>query len=164
MYNKMNSSNIKINGKYVNYVVTEDGLTIEKPVEIKTDWIPTYYNEQFQTISVPMKKDDNIYNILKHIDEIIAKELPPKCKQTKILKEYNDKYSVKPKYEFAKIYDENKKQITIKALQKRNIECRFIFTVSPIKLYKSYYGSNLKCVVIQVRDKKIEERECLFDD
>ena len=110
--------NIKINNKYISY---ED-----KRIELKSEWYTTYYNKEYKNISVPMSKDDYIYKVLKHIDDMIEKVLPEDYKQTKILKTYNDKTYVKPKFEYANIYDENKKQVTIKALQKSNIECRFI--------------------------------------
>jgi len=152
---EINLDNVKIEDNYVNY----EGNRLK----IQTDWISTYFIKKFKTLKVSINKEADLLKILKHIDKEIFEYLPDKCIQSVMVKKFEETEYVLPKYEYASVFDENKKETTIKALEKENIECRFIFTVTPIKRFQNYYGTHLKCLQIQVRDKHIDKSPCMFD-
>lgn len=153
---EVNIEKIAIEDNYINYG--------GKRLVIRTDWLPTYYMQQFKTLKVMLTKEEDILKILHDIDTKVGEHLPDKCNQTMMVKKYEEKEYAQPKFKFSKVYDEDKKEITLKALEKPNIECRYVFSVSPIKRFKNYYGCHLKCLQIQVRQKQREELPCMFDD
>lgn len=145
--------NITISDKYVSYD--------DRQLIIKTGWNNTYYNKEYKTLTVNMKKDEALYKILAKIDELVANQIPNKCKQSRLLKQYTKENVVKeyitPKYTYSKIIDDNKKEKTSKVFDSlSNIECRFIFAIAPINAYKNFYGPSIKCQLIQYRNKNNE--------
>lgn len=153
---EVNIEEIKIEDNYVNYK--------GERLIMQTKWLPTYFMSKYKTLKVMLTKEEDILKILKDVDKKISEYLPDKCKQTIIVKKYEEREFVRPKYKYTKIYDEDKKEISLNELEKPNIECRYIFTVSPIRRYQNYYGSHVKCLQIQVRQKTKEELPCMFDD
>ena len=73
---------------------------------------------------------------------------------------------------YTQIFNEKKEKVTAEELNNPKIECRFVFTIAPVKLINlpnskdAYFGTHLKCLQIQIREKeKISKyTECIFDD
>lgn len=145
---------ITIDGDYVNY----NG----ERLMIKTEWYPVYFNKQYKILKVMISKDETFKNLLKKIDEIVEKNVPSNCKQTKLVKTFGESVYVQPKYKFAVIYDEGKNELKCNTFEKDNIECRFVFGLSSIKKFNNFYGVSLKCLQVQVRNKKKTVLPCMF--
>jgi hypothetical protein len=95
--------------------------------------------------------------------------VPKNCTQFNLIKKWTDKegtekYSVKPKINYATMYDVEKATIMVDELEKLGpIEARFVFTFSPAREYKKYYGIHMCAKQLQVRKKKSSGQVCWFD-
>lgn len=156
-----------------NKISIEDSEYIKyegKQITIKTDWLNCYFDHRYRTLRVPVDKKAELYKLLHHIDKLVAKKLPTKMKQTKLIKEWRqetfeinsmpiDCYELRPKYEYANLYNENKEEIPINNIECPASECRFVFTIPPIKSFNGYFGTNLKCIQILQRKKQAKKYE-----
>ena len=165
--------NVKIeDSKYINHA--------GKQILIKTDWLNCFFNTKYKSLNVPIDRKSDLFKLLRGIDKMVSEKLPKDMKQTKIIKEWfpisrntiavcdglkdsDMKFDIKPKYKYATLFDENKKEIPLTNIELPNSECRFLFAVSPLKEFSGYYGTNLKCVQIQQRKKTIPKINFMMD-
>jgi hypothetical protein len=158
----------------VSKITIEKGLILHdgQPMQLKTDWTSAFYNNEFETtINCPIKKDDNLFAILKRIDELVKPFVPAGVKQIVLLKSFVDKeghnkFSVKPKINFVSIYNTNKEPVKLSELVNiRPLECRLFLTFPKVKVYRDYFGVVIACKQIQVRQRTTDSNmgECIFD-
>jgi hypothetical protein len=153
---EVNIKEITIEDKYINY----EG----KRLLIKTEWLDAFYNKKFDTLKVPLKADNQLRTVCAQVDKLIKKTLPEGTKQTKILKKYDEKEYISPKFNYAVIFNDDGKEVPLKTIQcDTSFQYRFIFSFKPIQTYKEYHGTNLKCVQIQIKGKENEYKKFAFD-